>query len=567
MAQIGIDLGTTNSLIGYMSDAGPKLIPNALGSLLTPSVVSLDGDEIIVGAAAKERLSSHPHQTAAFFKRHMGTNKAIKLGKKSFSAEELSSFILRSLKADAEKYLEMPITHVVISTPAYFNDAQRKAIMNAASLADLHVDLLINEPTAAALAYGAMKRQDESHFLIFDLGGGTFDVSVLEIFDDIVEVKASAGDCFLGGEDFIDIICAHFVKQLELKTLLKKPSSESLACLRKIAEQALFALDKEEKTHIDFILDDKKYNVDLSRTQLKELSQPLLEKIRRPIERSLNDSALKVSDLDHIFFVGGATRMPLIHSLVGSMFNMMPNRSLHPDQVVALGAAVQAGLYGQHKAVKDMVMTDICPFSLGIESGADINGKRIDDIFTPIIERNTVIPVSREQYFSTVHDGQSQIKISIYQGESPIASENLKLKETEIEVPQNKAGQETIGVRFTYDPSGLLDVDIKVLSTGKSHNLLIEQKEGCLTKAEIEDKRKQLAKLKILPKDKEEYRFLLEKLNNLYSSTLGEDREYVGQLMAEYRQILDTQDLKSIKVESALLKQKIDEIEKILKRV
>ncbi len=567
MVQIGIDLGTTNSLIAYMTDNGPKLIPNSFGSFLTPSIVSLQNDEIITGKTAKELLISQPSKTAAFFKRHMGTKKEIILGKNSFSAEELSSFILRSLKRDAEEFLQSKITNAVISVPAYFNDKQRKAVVNAAALADLHVDLLINEPTAAALAYGVTNQDSENQFLVFDLGGGTFDVSVLEIFDSVIEVKASAGDCFLGGEDFIDAICSHFIETLGLNSLLKKLSDENKAKVREIAQQALFNLDKTESTSIDFIISKKEYTAMLSREKLKEICGSLLERIRKPIERSLNDSRLELSDLKDVFFVGGATRMPIIHTLVAKMLGVIPNRSLHPDEVVAKGAAIQAGLFANHNALKDMVMTDICPFSLGIASGSYHQGKRIDDVFSPIIERNTPIPVSRESYYHTVNDNQTRIELMVYQGEAAIASDNVLLKSLEIKVPKNKAGQESIAVRFTYDPSGLLDVDVTVLSTQKKYNMLIEQNEGSLSAEEIEEKREKLEKLKILPKDKEEYRFLFERLNNLYESTLGEDREYIAEIISRYRQVLNTQDLEKIKIEAALIKQEIEQIEKFLQKV
>ncbi len=403
--------------------------------------------------------------------------------------------------------------------------------------------------------------------MVFDLGGGTFDVSVLEIFDDVIEVKASAGDCFLGGEDFIDAICVYFIENLGFNSLFKKVSDEIKAKLRKIAQKALFNLDKEEFTSIDFVMKEKEYTVSLSREKLKEICQSLLSRIRSPIERSLNDSKLELSDLKDVFFVGGATRMPIIHSLVAKMLGILPNRNLHPDEVVAKGAAIQAGLFANHKALKDMVMTDICPFSLGIASGSYHKGKRIDDVFSPIIERNTPIPVSRESYYGTVHDNQTQIQLQIYQGEAAIASDNVLLKILEIDVPKNKAGEENIAVRFTYDPSGILDVDVTVLSTQKKYNLLIEQNEGSLSPEEIEKKRKKLQKLKILPKDTEEYRFLFERLNNLYESTLGEDREYIAGIIFRYRQISDTQDLQKIKIETALIRQEVEQIEKFLQKV
>ncbi len=567
MTQIGIDLGTTNSLVAYMTDEGPQLISNALGDFLTPSVVSIDNDEIIVGKTAKERLISHPNKTAAFFKRHMGTKKQIQLGEKVFSAEELSSFILCSLKQDAENFLQTEVTRVVISAPAYFNDTQRKAIINAASLAGLQVDLLINEPTAAALAYGVTQSGKDSQFLVFDLGGGTFDVSVLDMFDDVIEVQASAGDSFLGGEDFIDAIAVQFIEELNLDGMFKKASDEVRAKIREAAQKALFDLDSKQETAVDFVVNNKEHTAYLSRHELEKITQPLLEKIRKPIERSLNDSNINPSELNDVFLVGGATRMPIVRALIARMLGVIPNQSLHPDEVVAKGAAVQAGLFANHNALKDTVMTDVCPFSLGISSGSYFQGKRIDDVFSPIIERNTPIPVSRESYYQTVEHNQKDIGLHIYQGESAVASDNILLKELDIPVPINKAGEERISVRFTYDPSGILDVDVTVLSTQAKHNALIEQNEGSLSPEEIEQKRKKLEKLKVLPKDMEQYRYLLERLNNLYEGTLGDNREYIANILFHYRQILDSQDMKKIHIESALVKQEVERIETFLKKV
>jgi molecular chaperone HscC len=395
MALIGIDLGTSNSLIAYWTEDGPKLIPNALGNYLTPSVVSVDDSgEILVGDVAKERLLTHPQATAAAFKRFMGTEKPFHLHPYTFTAAELSSLVLRSLKADAEAYLGEKVTEAVVSVPAYFNDAQRKATKRAAELAGLQVDRLISEPTAAALSYGLHENKDNTQFLIFDLGGGTFDVSILEFYEGIMEVKSVAGDNFLGGEDFTELLVNYFLENsgiahesldLKSKSMIYKQAE---ACKRELG------LGTAGKMRYD--APERSYEVTVHQSQFEKLAAPLIARLRSPIERTLGDASLTPKELDAVILIGGATRMPLIKSVAGKMFGQFPFSNINPDEAVALGAAVQAALKNRDQALREIILTDVCPYTLGVKVSQRVgNSDRYEDgYFSPIIERNSPIPRS-----------------------------------------------------------------------------------------------------------------------------------------------------------------------------
>ena len=364
---VGIDLGTTNSLIAVWQDGVARLIPNMLGEFLTPSCVSLDEDgSILVGRAARERLQTHPERTAAVFKRHMGSDKVVHLGKRAFRAEELSALVLKALKADAEAYLGAPVTEAVITVPAYFSDAQRKATRAAGQLAGLKVDRLLNEPTAAALAYGMHQQGNESRFLVFDLGGGTFDVSILELFEGVMEVRASAGDNYLGGEDFVLTMMELFFERTGLPAKLKN-DPHFMQRLTAQAESAKRVLSAAPTATMRMRHDEKDHLLEIDEELLEKVCAHLLKRLRDPVERALRDANLRSSELDSIVLAGGATRMPVVKRLVTRMFGRFPASDINPDEVVALGAAVQAGLKMKDAALKEVVMTDVSPYSLGIE--------------------------------------------------------------------------------------------------------------------------------------------------------------------------------------------------------
>lgn len=564
---LAIDLGTTNSLAAIWQKDEPVLIPNALGDYLTPSVVGLDDDgTMIVGKAAKERLITHPELTAANFKRYMGTSYRQPLGKLSLNPEELSSFVLRSLKADAEAFTGETVEEAIITVPAYFNDTQRKATRNAGQLAGLRIERLLNEPTAAALAYGLHNRDRETMFLVFDLGGGTFDISILELFDGVIEVRASAGNNQLGGEDFLELMVKGFMNahQDDLPGSWDTLPEALQNRIRRQLDKAKADLSEQLETLVKIHDGTQEHQWQLDRKQFEKLATPLLGKLKLPIEKALNDARIKPSSLDDIVLVGGATRMPMIGQLVTRMFGRFPRKELHPDQAIALGAAVQAGLKARNEALKEIVFTDVCPYTLGIKSVTGSGNRSYQDVFSPIIERNTVVPTSRVERFSTVQDNQEVVQVEIYQGESRIPDNNIRLGQIMVPVPKNKAGEESIDVRFTYDINGLLEVEVSVVSTTEKKRLLIEENPGVMSPEAIEKRMKELAELKIHPREKMVNRTLLAKADRLYAQTLGRFRDILGNYMDEFRTALDSQDPRQIEKTAAELDTCIKEVERNL---
>lgn len=563
---IGIDLGTTNSLVAVWRDGRAQVIPNALGHNLTPSVVGLDDrGEIVVGLPARERLLSHPHLTAAVFKRYMGTNRQIRLGKKDFRPEELSSFVLRSLKADAEAQLGESVHEAVITVPAYFNDAQRKATRAAGQLAGLKVERLLNEPTAAALAYGLHQAGVESKFLVFDLGGGTFDVSVLELFEGVMEVRASAGDNFLGGEDFVHVLMDAFMKQVGKAAGIpsKDARPEFYHALHETAERSKRKLSTEDAATLRVVWKDKPLEWTVTVDDFAKLSDPLLQRIRAPIERALRDARIRAVELNEVVLAGGATRMPLVRKLVARMFGRLPASHLNPDEVVAMGAAVQAGLLMSDAALSEIVMTDVCPYTLGIEVAeqATPNGPLQTGLYLPIIERNVVVPTSRVKEVSTITDLQRSVVVKIFQGESRYAKDNIALGEINVPVPPRRAGEVTLEVRFSYDLSGLLEVDVHVPMTGERHQVVIEENPGVLSRQEIAERREKLVALKIHPRDQTANRAALARAERLYEQTLGQVREFVDMHTKAFVAALETQEPRTVEAARERLTTALDHIE------
>ena len=546
MSMIGIDLGTTNSLVAYWDGEGAKLIPNALDKFMTPSIVGLDDNgEIIVGEVARQRLQTHSDKTLTNFKRYMGSNKTLVLGKNKFRAEELSALVLKSLKADAEAFLNKEVTDVVISVPAYFSDAQRKATHAAGQLAGLNVKRLINEPTAAAIAYGMHEEQDEITFLVFDIGGGTFDVSILELFDGVMQVNASSGDNRLGGEDFIDVLVKAFATHHELK--LEKLKGKELANLRLSAEKCKQALTNKTESTISLQIKMKQYDMSITREQFNDFSVDLLQRLRHPLERALNDAKLHGDDLDSIILVGGASRMPIIRSLASKMLGKIPSAHINPDEIVAIGTAIQVGLIQNDEALNDVVLTDVSPYTLGVDILNENDHDENALLFHPIIERNSPVPISRSDLMCSVSKNQTKIEIGIYQGEARYVRDNIKLGTLKLNIPRGPAGSESVDVRFTYDINGLLEVEATVISTGLIERVVIEGNPGLLTQKEIEKRLKSLQGLKIHPREKLENSVLLARGERLYEDALGEKREYIAELMQVFEQALNKQDLGEIK--------------------
>lgn len=559
---VGIDLGTTNSLIAVWEDGAARLIPNSLGETLTPSCVSVDDDgTILVGRAARERLQTHPAQTASVFKRYMGSDRQIRLGARAFRPEELSALILRSLKEDAEAVLGHPVTEAVITVPAYFSDAQRKATRAAGQLAGLRVERLLNEPTAASLAYGINLRAAETRFLVFDLGGGTFDVSVLDLFEGVMEVRASAGDNTLGGEDFVLCLVNHFFAQQKVPPALKN-DARFMQRLMAATERAKRALSEAPSATIAIAHDGAEYALTLDEATLERVCAALLQRLRDPVERALRDAKLRTTELDNVILAGGATRMPVVRRLVARMFGRLPACDINPDEVVALGAAVQAGLKMRDAALDEVVMTDVSPYSLGIEVSMQLGDRSYSyGHFDPIVERNTPVPVSRVKRYHPVSDKQKVLELNVYQGEARMARDNIRLGSLNIALPGLPIDDSGIDIRFTYDVNGLLQVEAGVVATGQTHTLVIEGNPGLLTQAEIAERFISLSALKIHPRDRIEHRTLLARAERLYQQLRGAGRDWFGAQIVGFERALETQDKRAIEPARAQFEKILDDIE------
>lgn len=480
---VGIDLGTTNSVVAVMEGGEPVVIPNAEGSRLTPSVVAFSKTgERLVGAAAKRQAIINPDRTVISIKRKMGTRERIRIDDKEYTPEEISAMILQKLKADAEAYLGEKVEAAVITVPAYFNDAQRTATKNAGEIAGLKVLRIINEPTAASLAYGLDKKSNET-ILVFDLGGGTFDVSILEVGDGVFEVKATSGDTHLGGDDFdmriVNWAADEFKKETGID-LRKDP--QALQRLREAAEKAKIELSSMVETEINlpFITADaegpKHLLYKLTRAKFEELTADLVERLKGPFYQALQDAKLDVKDLNEVILVGGATRMPCVQELVRKLTGKEPNKGVNPDEVVAIGAAIQAGVLGGE--VKDVVLLDVTPLSLGIET--------LGGVFTKLIERNTTIPTRKSEIFTTAADGQTEVEIHVLQGEREMARDNKTLGRFHLTgIPPAPRGVPKIEVTFDIDANGILHVSAKDLGTGKQQAITITGSSN-LTREEID---------------------------------------------------------------------------------
>lgn len=545
---VGIDLGTTNSLIGVYGEDGARLIANPLGELLTPSVVSVDeAGNVLVGRAARERLVSAPAETVASFKRWMGTDRMTRLGRKhAFRAEELSALVLRSLIADAEAALGEKVSEAVISVPAYFGDAQRKATRIAGELAGIKVERLINEPTAAALSYGLQSRAEGGRFLVFDLGGGTFDVSILEMFEGVMEVHASAGDNFLGGDDFLLALRDACLRDLGIEAG-QLSGSEGAQLLRRLEELKRQISTQAGETHtLELNLRGNTETWRLDEARFSDICEPLVQRLRAPLERAMRDARLAPDKLDEIILVGGASRMPLAARLVSRMFGRLPLRHVNPDEAIALGAAVAAGMKARDQKLEEVILTDICPHTLGVDTGKRLEDGQIKSgIFDPIIQRNSTVPVSRVNRYFPIEDWQKQVEFNIYQGESPRVENNVLLGKITVNIPAGRRNDNPVDVRFTYDINGLLQVEATVVATGHTHEVILEQNPGILSPDEIRQRLKALAKLKVHPREQQENLSLIARAERLYEELLWA-RGQLQDALLRFRTVLDTQELERI---------------------
>ena len=546
---VGIDLGTTNSLIAYYSEDGPKIIPNRLGKNLTPSVVSVDGEEVYVGETARERMQLYPDTAAAVFKRTMGSDKKYRLGTQFFTSEELSSFVLRSLKEDAEAYLGEPVTEAVISVPAYFNDSRRKATKRAGELAGFKVERIISEPTAAAIAYGLYECKKDAKFLVFDLGGGTFDVSILELSGPILEVRAVAGDNYLGGEDFTDVLQEMFFDHFQ-DAELDDLDVKTMRYIHKQAELCKVGFEDNNTSKMTCVINGTTYEYEVDIDDYERRCEDLLERIRVPVKKSLSDSRLRLSEIDKVVLVGGSTKLSVVRHFVSKLFRTFPDTSINPDEAIALGAAVQAAMKERRESIREVILTDVCPFTLGTEVAVEReNGGYESGHYCPIIERNTVIPASRTETMYTVRDNQSRVTVNVLQGESRFAANNLLLGEFTVDVPKAPKGHESIDVTYTYDINSILEVEVKVNSTGEKITKILKGQQVDMTDEEIRARMEELAYLKIPPREQEENKLLLLRGERLYEENLGDDRKVVEHALQRFEMALNTQD--PARIESA----------------
>lgn len=563
---IGIDLGTTNSAVAHMTADGPRLIPNALGAPLTPSVVGLDEEgRVLVGAAAKELRVIRPERTASLFKRHMGTDWVATVAGREFTPEELSGLVLRSLKADADAHFGQEVTRAVITVPAYFNDRQRQATITAGKIAGLSVERILNEPTAAAIAYGFHESRQEKTFLILDLGGGTFDVSVVDVFDGALEVRASSGESVLGGEDFTRTLASRVLERTGAKfERAEMDAPLQVARLIQLAEAAKVRLSREEQTTIrvpskagELAADSPE--VPVARGQFEEWIAHILGRIELPIRRVLGDAKLAREDLDEVILVGGATRTPLVVERVTRFLGKTPLCRLNPDEVVALGAAVQAGLFARHEGLEDLVVTDVAPFTLGVEVSKRFGLNHQGGYFLPIIGRNTTIPVSRSQRLSTLAPNQTFIDLKIFQGESRKVEGNLLLGTLNVVgIPRGPAGQE-VDVRFTYDLNGVLEVEATVVATKrKVATVITRHAKGGMSPGEIRAAVEAMQQLKTHPREEAENRFLVRRAERLYQELPDVLRHELGMLLDGFEHALEVQDPLAIGANRAALRAFLD---------
>lgn len=554
MAILGIDLGTTNSLGAVYRNGKVELIPNRFGSFLTPSVVSVTEDgSVVTGQIAKERLITHPKDTAFSFKKNMGSDQKYNLGGKTFLPEELSGFIVSAIVEDAKEYMGEEIKDVIISVPAYFHDKQRVATKRAGALAGVNVKRIVNEPSAAALA-SYFDTQNEQLFLVFDFGGGTLDVSIVDCFDTMVDILAVSGDNHLGGDDFNEAVAEGFLREHQLQR--GNLSEKEYAILLRQAEKCKIALSTEKEVKMTAVLGGQTYQSVYTNERMMRESSAVWKRIQTVLRRALRDSRVEVEDIDAVILAGGSGKMPLVQSYMEQLFDQTPLVTGFSDQLIARGLGLVCGVMERKDEVRDYILTDICPFTLGTGVNNEADPKH--PYMSAIIERNSILPCSKIRGFSTAADYQSEVKIEILQGEEPYAEDNVQLGVVTVAVPKKKKGMESVDVRFTYDINGILEVEVTVVSTGKSVKKVLSQN---MDEKELARRMKQLEKLKVHPKDMTENQLILERLQALYEEALPETRDRLMYHIRNFESTLVEQNPRRIRKYREFLEHMIASLE------
>ncbi|SCW55568.1 molecular chaperone HscC [Ruminococcaceae bacterium YRB3002] len=561
MAILGIDLGTTNSLAYLWSDQGPVLIKNSLGNSLTPSVVGIDDNgDVVVGEVARERLIAHPDKTVAEFKRTMGTRKTYMLGKTAYTSVELSSLVLRKIKEDAEAYLRNSdssetIDEVIISVPAYFDDARRSDTKQAAALAGLNCERIINEPSAAALAYLWKHDFRNGTYMIVDFGGGTLDVSVIDSFDRVMEILAVAGDNQLGGKDFNEAICNEFYTKNGLNRDLLTP--EQRASVYRMAEACKISLSTTPLSVMSVVINEKKYELVLDNNKLIEIAPEIFERIAKPIRKVLRDSHLSVESLEDIILVGGSCKMPTVASYIASLTGITPDTDIDPYTAIGLGAGVAAGMKTRAEEFKEVIMTDICPFSLGIST---FDTKTGETLMSFIIQRNSMLPTSRMRSYSAIKDRQTILDVDIFQGESIIPANNIKLGRLSIKTPPTNKNEHISDVRMTYDINGILIVDVTTTDGVTTSKVLLSDSNR-MSEAEIKAITDKLSKLKVASAENEASNLLIARAEALIEETMNLEREMIIDSLLRYKFIIANGNGRDIRIATDRLTELLDKIE------
>ena len=556
MSILGIDLGTTNSLACVWKGKEAILIPNAFGSYLTPSVVSfLENGEVLVGEGAKQRLHTHPSLTFAEFKRCMGTDTVYTVHGKTYYPQDLSAMVIRKLVENASVFLNERIEEAIISVPAYFNDDQRWATKIAGQLAGIRVERIINEPSAAALSQHIQQTEEDMLALVVDFGGGTLDISIVEAFDNIVEIRAISGDNHLGGSDFDEAIMDCFLGEngLQGKELLP----QELALLKTGVERAKMLLSVRKEYSLQLFLHQKNCCMELNRGKMTAICMPLLQRMQKPLERVLKDSEISLQELQKVILVGGSCRMPAVIQYLEFLLKRDVELVHEPDQAIAIGCGTAGGIKERCSDIRDVLLSDICPFTLGLAVYDD--GAR-DYVMEPIIERNTALPCSVNRMFS-YRSTSGELQTSILQGEHRKAAANLVVRTVRIKVPKTSEEYQPISVRFTYDINGLLEVETNTFHEESASCVVIQNRMNRMSEEEVHQRLRELQAYKLPSQEKEVYRHLLERGERMYSESIGEKRMRIAALLEELEAALQQEQPQHIREVFRRVKSALDEWE------